>query len=181
MPEINSKYRERISNNFKVKYGLDIDVDDFFNNGQCNPNSSFYNEKDAKCLCDHAIKNCFLVSYHYDQYIMGSCCIKRFSIQEKKKCKNCTREYTGNNLKIRRTNEYNSLLCKECRDNVKFAIDYEMEFGKYKNNNLENIYVIDYNYFNWLHDNFPLMTPMLTLVNRYKQNRFFHRIVNNND
>jgi uncharacterized protein (DUF3820 family) len=166
---MSTKYRERIINNFKLKYKLDIDIDDFFNNGQCNPNN--YYEEEDNCLCDHKIKNCYPVKYQDNDYIMGSCCIKRFGIKRDKVCENCAQIYSSNNMKLR-PNESNALLCKECRDNVKYAIDFTMRFGKYKGTSLEQIYDDDQSYFCWLHNSFPSMAKKLNLVKKYKLNKF---------
>jgi hypothetical protein len=173
---MNAKYLERIKTNLKLKSGLDIDVNDFFNNGQCNPNR--YLVEDNNCLCDQKIKNCYHVLCEDNEYIMGICCIKRFSIKKDKVCENCTQLYYTNNMKIK-PDESNALLCKECRDNVKFSIDYKLRFGKYKDSSLEQIYDDHPAYFRWLLTSVPILATKLNLVKKYKLNRFSHKIDEN--
>lgn len=171
---MNTKYLERITTNLKLKSGLDVDVNDFFSNGQCNPNH-YYEDAD-NCLCDQKIKNCYPVKYQDTEYIMGSCCIKRFGIKKDKVCENCTQLYSTNNMKIR-ADDTNASLCKECRDNVKYAINSTLRFGKHKDMSLEQIYDQHPSYFSWLQNSFPKMATKLSLVKKYKLNKFCHKIV----
>lgn len=63
-----------------------------------------------KCICDHNIVHNFKYTHkdRDDYFILGSCCIKKFSTvyKEQRKCKGCRRD-------IRRNDDN---LCKYCRD-----------------------------------------------------------------
>lgn len=72
------------------------------------------------CLCGHDIKHNYKYTHKdniEEYFILGSCCIKRFSIiyREQRQCKECGE-------KIRRNDDN---LCKDCRDEKKEIIKYQ--------------------------------------------------------
>lgn len=118
-----SKYWERIKENIERLYSDCKIYDNYTYNSFCNdfiPDTYPLKEgTQNKCMCNHDI----IHNYRYihkrneDTFILGSCCIKKFSIiyRQLRQCKNCK-------CKIR-INDDN--ICPSCRQIEKDRIKYE--------------------------------------------------------
>lgn len=131
-----NKYFMRIKNGLTESGHPEIDVADFFANGITDINYEFKESTD--CLCGHPIEKNFIVKYNGVDFIMGSCCIKRFGIKVIKKCHICKSEYHTNNMKRLK-------LCRKCRRRIPM---FQLPW-KYKDQyiSLVKLYEIDIKYF----------------------------------
>lgn len=163
-------YYSRIRNNFKLKYNLDVDVQDFFSNAIALTNS--ITEELTECLCGHSIEHNYPVEYQNGEYVMGSCCIKRFNIRQKKFCKQCKSEYSNNNCKIEHDKQPVKL-CTGCRNTLKYAIKYHFKSGKYKGQLLTDVIYYDGDFSEWLGNNNANMKLYIDFITEYKQNNFY--------
>lgn len=172
MQDINhTKYQERISSNFQIKYGMNVDVNDFFKKGKSNKNLNFVGED--SCLCGHEIVNCCPVMYQDNTYIMGNCCIKRFGVETNKVCKKCNVEYDTKNCKLKKSDDEQLKVCKSCRNEIKMALKHKLTFGKYKSNTIGDTYETNRGYFNWMLNNVDDVKYYARLVLNLKQNKYY--------
>lgn len=129
MSDIRETYIKRIRENIKNKY-LDGDIIKRYSfKSFCNnfiPDEKPLEERETdKCLCGHDI----VYNYRYthkkrgDYFILGSCCIEKFSEHYKSQriCKGC-----GDKIKKNKTN-----YCKDCIDREKNKIKREKERLRY--------------------------------------------------
>jgi hypothetical protein len=117
MTELRETYIKNIRENIKLKYEEGEISKRYSFNSFCNnfiPDKYPLDESESKyCLCGHEI----FYNYKYshkdrdDYFILGSCCIKKFSshYQNQRKCKNCDCK-----IKVNKSG-----LCKECRNKEK--------------------------------------------------------------
>lgn len=121
--EEKSKYWERIKTNIKILYKKKEIIKKYSYEEFCN---DFIPDKDPlnigkkkKCICDHDIIHNYKYKHkeNEDYFILGSCCIKKFSL-EYKKLRECTE--CGEAIKKNDDN-----LCKYCRKSKKEEEKYK--------------------------------------------------------
>jgi hypothetical protein len=154
----NSKYWERIRKNIKKLYKDDKIEERYSFESFCNDfipeDEPLENKETDKCICDHDIIHNFKYKHkdRNDYFILGSCCIKKFSTvyKELRKCKECRKDIRRNedNLcgfcrgkeerKRRRIEKYKERCkCKECGETMKddtYKKCYSCKFGVKKYN-----------------------------------------------
>lgn len=109
----NSTYWERIKTNIENLYLKKLIKENYSYDEFCNDFIPFDhpldNNIDDKCICNHDIKYNYTYTHqkNKDQFILGSCCIKKFSTiyKNKRTCLDC-------NIKIK-ANKDN--ICSECK------------------------------------------------------------------
>jgi hypothetical protein len=123
-PEINenSKYWQRIRKNIKKQYKEGYitqrySYEDFCNNFVPDERPLTTSIRD-KCICDHDIIHNYKYNHkdNEDYFILGSCCIKKFSTvyKQQRECIDCGK-------KIRKNDDNR---CKECRETEKERLEY---------------------------------------------------------
>ena len=127
--DINDKYIKKIKKGLKKAFEEGKVSKHYSFKSFCNnfiPETTAFENK-GYCLCGHDIYNNFKYTHYKrdDTFILGSCCIERFSTkykeeeEKKRKCIECDDDI--------RKNKYN--LCKECR---KIQLKAEKEKEKYE-------------------------------------------------
>lgn len=121
-----SKYWNRIKSNIEILYtkGLikyNYSYDDFCNDFIPSEEPE-YDEMTAECICTHPIKYNYIYTHKNstDYFILGSCCIKKFSkkYKEKRLCLDC-------NITIRLNKENR---CRNCKIIKKRQIEEEQKY-----------------------------------------------------
>ena len=141
-----STYWKRIKANIKKQYEEGKITKKYSYNSFCNNFIAEEQELEIaetnECLCDHEI----IRNYKYkhkergDYFILGSCCIKKFSVEYYKKiqCKECNEKIKPNKYNIcskcRIEKEYeNRCKCKKCgyiKNDDKYKYCYKCKFGQ---------------------------------------------------
>jgi hypothetical protein len=129
--EVNSKYWQRIRKNIKKQYKEGKITQRYSYEEFCNdfiPKEEHIDARETnKCLCDHNI----VYNHEYkhkdneDYFILGSCCIKKFSTvyKQQRECIDCEK-------KIRKNDDNR---CKECREMENYCKIQEQKRIEYQN------------------------------------------------
>jgi len=112
-----SKYWKRIKINIELLYSKGLIQENYSYDSFCNEfipcENPVDNPLEKECLCDHPIKQNYRYKHHTnkDKFILGSCCIKKFSTIYKNKriCLYCQ-------IKIKKNTDN---ICTECKSNIK--------------------------------------------------------------